>query len=124
MAKYSGKSALFRLIIIVLLIVIATAAAIAGILIYKSIFNEVSYSNWLFYAAIMYIVMAIIPLYDVLTSSNDVSLKYGEFAIKGKVDNQSRLNDVLSKKSYKFTILMIIVSIFLFIISAIADKIF
>lgn len=124
MAQYNGKFALLRLIIIVLLIVIATAVAIAGILIYKSTFNEANYSDWLFYAAIMYIVIAVIPLYDVLTSSNDVSLKFGEFAIKGKVDKQSRLNDVLSKKNYKFTILMIAVSIILFVISALADKIF
>lgn len=122
--NYISRNTLFKLTAIVFLNIIITMATIAGYLLYKNTFNSIEYSNWLFYAAIVYIVLAIIPLYDVLTSSNDVSFKFGEFAIKGKIDNQSRLDDILSKKSYKFTILMIIVSIFLFIISAITEKIF
>ncbi|MGB7606145.1 MAG: hypothetical protein WBL93_11805 [Lutisporaceae bacterium] len=122
--NYISRNTLFKLIAIVFLNIIVTAAAIAGYLLYKDTFNSIEYSNWLFYAAIAYIALAIIPLFDVLTSSNDVSFKFGEFAVKGKIDNQSRLDDILSKKSYKFTILMIIVSIFLFIISAITDRFF
>lgn len=122
--NYISRNTLFKLVAIVFLNIIVTVAAIAGYLLYKDTFNSIEYSNWLFYAAIAYIALAIIPLYDVLTSSNDVSFKFGEFAVTGKIDNQSRLDDILSKKSYRFTILMIIVSIFLFIISAITDRFF
>ncbi len=99
-------------------------AAIAGYLLYKDTLNSAEYSNWLFYASIAYFALAVIPMYDVLTTSNDISIRFGEFAIKGKIDNQSRIDDMLSKKNYRFTILMIVVSIFLFIISAITDRFF
>lgn len=120
--NFFRRYALFKLIVIAFLNIIVIAAAIAGYLYYKDALNSSEYSNWFFYAAIAYIALAVIPLYNVLTSSNDASFRFGEFAVKGKIDNQSRVDDILSKKSYRFSILMITVSIFLFIISAVIDK--
>ncbi len=96
--SYNRRNTLFRLIAIVFSNIIANVAAIAGYLLYKDIFNSAEYSNWLFYASIAYFALAVIPIYDVLTTSNDISIRFGEFAIKGKIDNQSRIDDMLSKK--------------------------
>lgn len=122
MGGYNRKSAITKLMISVLLITLATAAAIAGFLAYKGIFNALRYSNWLFYAGIACIAIGIVPLYNVITSSNSVSYTYGEYAVKGKVDNQNRIEEALLKKSHVFSILMISAGLLLFFGAFLAER--
>lgn len=118
------KLALLKAAAVALLVVIVTLSVIAGYLLYKDSFNSSTFSNWMFYAAIAYIALAVIPLYDVLTSSNSVSYTYGEYAVKGKIDNQDRIKDMFSKKNYRFSIMMITASALLFVGAYAVEKLF
>jgi uncharacterized membrane protein HdeD (DUF308 family) len=111
-----------RFIAIVLLIAAVSTMVIAAYLLYKNSFDSMIFSNWLFYAGIAYIAIGIVPLYNVITSSNSVSYTYGEYAVKGKVDNQNRIDEALSKKSHSFSILMISAGLLLFFGAFLAER--
>lgn len=87
-----------RLILSVVILLIATLFIILGLLYFKHAFTIAIYSEWLFITSIIYIVIGIIPIFSVITSSNDVSIKYGEHMIKGRMDSRDRAID--SNKAY------------------------
>lgn len=115
---------LLKIVLIVLFIILVTLAAIASYLLYKNNFNSLAFSNWMFYAAIAYVALAIVPLYDVITSSNSASFTYGEYAVKGKIENHDRVNEALSNRSPRFSIIMITAGILLFLGSSIVERLF
>lgn len=122
--KLDMKDALLKMAGIVLLIVICTLGAIACYLLYRNSLRVPVFCDWMFYSAIAYIALAAIPLYDVLTSSNSASYTYGEYAVKGKIDVDSRLNDMMSKKNYRFSIVMAASGVLLFVGALISDMLF
>lgn len=121
MVQYSGKSALLRLIIIVLLIVIATAAAIAGILFYKNIFNKVNYSNWLFFASMGYIAIGGLSAYGAFMGNNSFSHKYVSSVMSADYDSRKRIDGLLLNSSFSFMMKMIVIGILVFLESVAAN---
>ncbi|HYE09112.1 MAG TPA: hypothetical protein VEF53_02920 [Patescibacteria group bacterium] len=117
------KAVIVRSAIWVILIVSITTMLLCGILLYKSSFNNENLSNWLFYTAMLFILLAVIPVYTVLTSSNDVSYRYGEHMVRGSMDISSRVNDIAQANKFRFTIIMFVCAVFFMVLSAIANNV-
>jgi uncharacterized membrane protein len=115
---------ILKRVAVTLLIAVATCAAITSYLLYKKTFSGSAFSDVAFYAAIVYIFLAVTPLYDVLSSTNHYSYTHGEYAIKGRIDVKDRVNDIMSKKDYKFSIMMLAVSGLLFLAAELAERFF
>ncbi|MGB7606144.1 MAG: hypothetical protein WBL93_11800 [Lutisporaceae bacterium] len=121
MVQYSRKSTLLRLIIMVLLIVIATAAVIAGILIYKGTFNEMNYSNWLFFASMGYIAIGGFSAYGAFMGNNSYSHKYLSSVMSADYDSRKRIDDMLLNSSFSFMMKMIVIGILVLLESVAAN---
>jgi hypothetical protein len=117
------KAVIVRSAIWIILIVSITTMLLCGILLYKSSFNNENLSNWLFYTAMFFILLAVIPVYTVLTSSNDVSYRYGEHMVRGSMDISSRVNDIAQANKFRFTIIMFVCAVFFMVLSAIANNV-
>ncbi|MDF2890650.1 MAG: hypothetical protein K0R80_1017 [Clostridia bacterium] len=117
------KAVIVKSAIWVILIVSVTAVLLCGILAYKSSFNNENVSNWFFYIAILYILLAVTPVYTVLTSSNDISYRYGEHMVRGSMDISSRVNDITQANKFRFTIIMFVSAVILMALSAISNKV-
>lgn len=96
------------LIVRVLIVLVATLSIVAGLLYFKHTFTLAVYSDWLFITSILYIVLGIIPAYSVITSSNDLSIKYGEYMTKGSIDARDRVVDSYKTFGSVFPIVMVI----------------
>jgi hypothetical protein len=97
-----------RLILITLAVLAATLSAIAGVLYFKHSFTITIYSEWIFITAILYIIIGIIPIYSVVTSTNDLSIKYGEYMTKGSYDARDRIIESYKKFGSMFPIIMVV----------------
>jgi hypothetical protein len=109
------------LIVRVLIVLAATLSIVAGLLYFKHTFTLAIYSDWLFITSILYIVVGIIPAYSVITSSNDLSIKYGEYMTKGSIDARDRVVDSYKTFGSIFPIVMVIAGLLCMASSALVN---
>jgi hypothetical protein len=109
------------LIVRVLIVLAATLSIVAGLLYFKHTFTFAIYSDWLFITSILYIVFGIIPAYSVITSSNDLSIKYGEYMTKGSIDARDRVIDSYKTFGSVFPIVMVIAGLLCMVSAALVN---
>lgn len=122
MKEYVNKGKALIYFISILVIVIMTMVIAAGILIYQGDFNNASYAEWLFYASLGWILLAGVSVYSVLSSTNTASYRFGEFMVKGKIDMEDRIKDIMKKEDFQPTIIMLISAVMLMILSSAAYR--
>jgi hypothetical protein len=112
---------LSMLIVRVLIVLVATLSIVAGLLYFKHTFTFAIYSDWLFITSILYIVLGIVPAYSVITSSNDLSIKYGEYMTKGSIDARDRVIDSYKTFGSVFPIVMVIAGLLCMVSAALVN---
>lgn len=122
MEQYNRKSILLKLVGSIVLLAIATAGAITCVLLYKGTFNDLTFSNWLFYASMAYIALGGLSAYGTYMNTNNYNYKYMSTVMTGSFENRKRIDDELIKTGFRFMIRMICVGILLFVIAAAANS--
>lgn len=122
MEQYSRGRTLRKLILGIMILVIVTAAIVALYLIYKGNFNNIAYSNWLFFASMFYILLGGLSSFGSYMSTNDFSYKYASTVMSSNYEARKKVDDMLINSSLNFSMRMIATGLLLLLISAAADK--
>ena len=122
MEQYSRGRTFRKLILSILILVVITAAIVASYLIYKGNFNNIAYSNWLFYASMSYILLGGLSMFGSTMSTNSIGYKYASTVMSSNYEQRKKVDDMLLNSSLNFSMKMIAVGFFLLLLSAGADR--
>lgn len=122
MEHYHRGRTLRKLILGIIIIAIITAAIVAAYLIYKGNFTNVAYSNLLFYASMLYILLGGLSIYGSTMSTNNISYKYASTVMSSTYEERKKIDDMLLNNSLNFSMRMIATGFVLLLMSAAADK--
>lgn len=122
MKQYNRGRTLRKLILVIMILVIVTAAVVASYLIYKENFNNATYSNWLFYAAMFYILVGGLSSFGSTMSINSISYQYASTVMTSNYEDRKKVDNMLINNSLNFSMRMIATGILLILVSVAADK--
>ena len=122
MEQYSRGRSLKKLIIGIMILAIVTAAIVASYLVYKGNFNNIAYSNWLFYASMIYILVGGLSIFGSTMSTNGFAYKYASTVMSSNYEARKKVDDMLINNSLNFSMRMIAAGLLLLFMSAAADK--
>jgi hypothetical protein len=122
MEQYSRGKTFRKLILGIMILVVITAAIVASYLIYKGNFNNIAYSNWLFYASMSYILLGGLSMFGSTMSTNSIGYKYASTVMSSSYEQRKKIDDMLLNNSLNFSMKMIAVGFLLLLVSAGADR--
>ena len=122
MEQYSRGKILRKLILSIMILAVITAAILATYLIYKGNFNNIMYSNWLFYAAMAYILLGGLSMYGSTMSTNSFGYKYASTVMSSNYEQRKKVDDMLLNNTLSFSMKMIAIGFLLLLVSAGADR--
>jgi len=122
MEQYNRVRTLRKLILGIMIFAIVTAAIVASYLIYKGNFNNISYSNWLFYASMFYILFGGLTSFGSTMSTNSIAYQYVSTVMSSNYEARKKVDDMLINNNLNFSMRMIATGLLLLLASAAADK--
>ena len=117
-----NKYDILKLIVLSLGMVVVSAGMIAGYLSYSNSFGSKTFSEYLFFEAIGFLIFSLVFAVGVATNSNDISFRFGEFMVSEKIVSDEQYNRTVPKIGGKATLFMAITGLLLYLLSALADK--
>ena len=122
MEQYNRGKTLRKLMLNIMIYAIVTAAIVAFYLIYKGNFNNITYSNRLFYASMLFILLGGLSMFGSTMSTNNVGYKYASTVMSSNYEARKKADDMLINNSLNFSMRMIATGVLLIILSSAADK--
>lgn len=122
MEQYSRGRTLGKLILVIMILVIITAAIVAAYLIYKGNFNNITYSNWLFYASMFYILLGGLLSFGSNMPTKSIAYQYASTVMTSNYEARKKVDDMLINSNLNFSIKMIATGLLLLLLSAASDK--